>query len=42
MKAETRTEKKVRLLLGCFWVGFVVMWWIGSVVPVIYVVANAP
>jgi hypothetical protein len=39
---ESRSEKIKRLLFGCFWIGAAIAWWLGSVIPVIYVVASAP
>ncbi len=42
MQTETRSEKNRRLYLGCIWVGASIVWWLGSVIPVIYVVASAP
>jgi hypothetical protein len=42
MNAESPTERKKRLMLGCFWIGFSILWCLGSVIPVIYVVSTAP
>ena len=39
---ESRSDRTKRLMFGCFWVGTAIAWWMGSVIPVIYVVANAP
>jgi hypothetical protein len=39
---ESQSEKAKRLLSGCFWISAAIAWWLGSVIPVIYVVATAP